>query len=38
MLEWLSEYFYDPLVFWSVPLVLALLRAGIERLRVWIRR
>ncbi len=28
MLEKLSEYFYDPVVFWTVPLVLAVLAAG----------
>ncbi|MFQ5618369.1 MAG: hypothetical protein ACE5FR_05285 [Rhodospirillales bacterium] len=38
MLEWLSEFFYDPLVFWSAPLVLVALRAGIRRLRARVRR
>jgi len=37
MLERLSEFFYDPLVFWSVPLALAVLGAGVRRLRTWIR-
>ncbi len=36
MLETLSDYFYDPLVFWGVPLLLALLKeaaqaAGLRR-------
>lgn len=38
MIELLSEYFYDPLVFWGVPLALALLWAGILRARTWFRR
>lgn len=33
MLEALSDYFYDPLVFWGVPLVLALLREVL----LWLR-
>lgn len=38
MLEKLSEYFYDPLVFWGVPLVLALMEAGVRFARAWLRR
>jgi hypothetical protein len=38
MLEQLSEWFYDPLVFWGVPLVLALIGAGIRRARTWLRQ
>ncbi len=38
MLEWLSEFFYDPVVFWSVPLALVALRAGIRRVGTWVRR
>ena len=38
MLERLSEYFYDPLVFWGVPLALVLVWAGIRRARAWLRR
>ncbi len=38
MLESLSNYFYDPAVFWSVPLALVALWAGIRRLRAWLRR
>ncbi len=38
MLERLAEYFYDPLVFWGAPLVLALVWAGIRRARTWLRR
>ena len=33
MLEKLSEYFYDPLVFWTAPLVLVALAAGWRRVR-----
>ncbi len=38
MLETLSNYFYDPVVFWSVPLALVALGGGIRRVRAWIRR
>jgi hypothetical protein len=38
MLEQLSEYFHDPLVFWGVPLVLALMGVGIRGARAWLRR
>ncbi len=38
MLERLSEFFYDPVVFWSVPLGLVALRAGIRRVGAWVRR
>ncbi len=38
MLERLSEFFYDPVVFWSAPLVLVALGAGIRRLAAWVRR
>ncbi len=38
MLERLSELFYDPVVFWGVPLALVALRAGIRRVRAWVRR
>ncbi len=33
MLEQVSNYFFDPLVFWGAPLVLVALLAGIKRLR-----
>jgi hypothetical protein len=33
MLEWFSEYFYDPVIFWGVPLALALAWAGIRHMR-----
>lgn len=33
MLEKLSEYFYDPVVFWTAPLVLVALAAGWRRVR-----
>ena len=35
MLEKLSEYFYDPVVFWTVPLVLVVVVVGWRR--VWAR-
>ena len=38
MLERLSGYFYDPLVFWGAPLVLVLVCAGIRSVRAWLRR
>jgi hypothetical protein len=38
MLEKLSEYFYDPFVFWGMPLALAVLWVGIRRVRAWLRR
>ena len=38
MLEMLSEFFYDPGVFWSAPLALVALRAGIRRVGAWVRR
>jgi len=38
MLEWFSEYFYDPVIFWGVPLALALVWAGIRPTRAWLRR
>jgi len=38
MLEQLSEYLYDPLVFWGAPLALALMCAGMRRARAHLRR
>ena len=38
MLERLSEYFYDPLVFWGAPLALALMWAAMCRAHTWLRR
>jgi hypothetical protein len=38
MLERLSEYFFDPLVFWGAPFALIALQAGVRRLRSWMRR
>jgi hypothetical protein len=38
MLEWFSDYFYDPAIFWGVPLALALAWAGIRHTRAWFRR
>lgn len=38
MLERLSEYFFDPLVFWGAPFVLVGLQAGVRRLRSLMRR
>jgi hypothetical protein len=36
MLEWFSEYFYDPVIFWGVPLALALVWAGVRHMRDWL--
>ncbi len=36
MLETLSNYFYDPLIFWGAPLILAALRelaGGLHKIR-----
>jgi hypothetical protein len=38
MLEWFSDYFYDPVIFWGVPLALALVWAGIRHARAWFCR
>ncbi len=35
MLEQVSNYFFDPLVFWGLPLVLVAFLVGIKRLRAW---
>jgi hypothetical protein len=31
MLDLVSQYFYDPLIFWGAPLALALVWAGLRR-------
>jgi len=38
MLERFSDYFYDPVIFWGVPLVLVLVWAGIRHTQAWLRR
>ena len=38
MLEQVSNYFFDPLVFWGLPLGLVAFLAGIKRLRAWTNR
>ena len=38
MLEQLSDIFYDPWVFWGVPLALVALLSGFRRIREWMRR
>ena len=38
MLEQLADTFYDPFVFWGVPLALVALIAAARRVRVWMRR
>ena len=38
MLNQVSQYFYDPLIFWGAPLVLALAWAGLRRAAAWIGR
>ncbi len=35
MLEKLAEYFYDPVVFWTAPLVLVALGMGWRRVCDW---
>ena len=35
MLEKLAEYFYDPLVFWTAPLLLVALLVGWRKVRAW---
>ncbi len=37
MLERISEYFYDPVLFWAAPFALVALQAGFHRVRAWIR-
>jgi hypothetical protein len=38
MLDQLSQYFYDPLVFWGAPLAIALVWAGLRRAAAWLAR
>jgi hypothetical protein len=38
MLEQISNLFYQPLVFWGVPLVLVVILFGLRRIRGWMRR
>jgi hypothetical protein len=38
MLDLVSQYFYDPMVFWGAPLALALVWAGLRRGAEWIDR
>ncbi len=38
MIEQLSNVFYQPWVFWGVPLVLVALLAGFRRILAWTRR
>ncbi|MCH7865993.1 MAG: hypothetical protein IIC56_12355 [Proteobacteria bacterium] len=38
MLERLADFFYDPVVFWTAPLVLVALVAGWRRMRANRRR
>jgi hypothetical protein len=38
MLEKFSEYFFDPLVFWTAPLVLVAVVAGLRQAQAWKRR
>lgn len=33
MLEWLSDLFYDPWIFWGIPLIPAMLLEGLRRWR-----
>lgn len=38
MLENFSDYFYQPVVFWTAPLVLVAVVAGLRRIQAWKRR
>ena len=38
MLERISEYFYDPVVFWTAPFILVALYAAFNGARAWVRR
>ena len=38
MLDKISQYFYDPLIFWGVPLALALVWSGLRRVAAWLGR
>lgn len=38
MLDRLSEFFFDPWVFWGMPLALALTWTGSRRAWNWLRR
>ncbi len=38
MLEKFSGYFFDPLVFWTAPLVLVAVVAGLRQVQAWKRR
>ena len=33
LMETASNYFYEPLIFWSVPIVLALVQEGVRGMR-----
>ena len=35
MLEKLSDFFYDPVVFWTAPLVRVAVAVGWRRVRAW---
>jgi hypothetical protein len=37
MLVYISSFFYDPWVFWGVPLIFALIWEGYRNLREWRR-
>jgi hypothetical protein len=34
--EQISDFFYDPVVFWTAPLALVAARAALLRLRAWL--
>jgi hypothetical protein len=36
--EQISDFFYDPEVYWTAPLALVAARAAFLRLRAWVRR
>ena len=38
MLDQISQYFYDPLIFWGAPLAIAIAWAGLRRAAAWLDR
>jgi hypothetical protein len=38
MLDQMALYFYDPLIFWGVPLVIAVAGVGLRRALNWLTR
>ena len=38
MLQWLADWFYDPVVFWGTPFVLLGAWTAMKWVRGWLRR